>query len=283
MATFFGEVLSVYSRAVEEDEDDLEDENEEDKRIRSEIEQKRSVHVEWCPEVQNSLDVTSEKTLPFSQFLIAVGPNAAGFLSTYVLSSGKWDSIGLVSLWNERSESQQYGVHLQQEAGCVFYKQKECSSVLICQCTLYIAEDQLFPWAEKVFACIQRRGLTVTVLSDAPLSEFKSPNSLYSTTPFLRALRTSAYKTQVSCQLLEQPNIATGLAAAVLSYCQVQKIPAVLYQCYSDVIVPNSITMETYKPALSSLSEIIKLDSCPNADVLKRLLKASEIQSNMYT
>lgn len=40
MATFFGEVLSVYSRAVEEDEEDLE-ENEEDEQIRRELEEKR--------------------------------------------------------------------------------------------------------------------------------------------------------------------------------------------------------------------------------------------------
>lgn len=40
MATFFGEVLSVYSRAVEEDEEELE-ENEEDEQIRRELEEKR--------------------------------------------------------------------------------------------------------------------------------------------------------------------------------------------------------------------------------------------------
>lgn len=40
MATFFGEVLSVYSRTVEEDDDDLSD-NEEDEQIRRELEEKR--------------------------------------------------------------------------------------------------------------------------------------------------------------------------------------------------------------------------------------------------
>lgn len=40
MATFFGEVLPFYSRAVEEDEDDLSD-NEEDEQIRRELEKKR--------------------------------------------------------------------------------------------------------------------------------------------------------------------------------------------------------------------------------------------------
>lgn len=40
MATFFGEVLSVYSRAVEDDGEDL-DEIEEDEQIRRELEEKR--------------------------------------------------------------------------------------------------------------------------------------------------------------------------------------------------------------------------------------------------
>lgn len=40
MATFFGEVLSVYSRAVEEDDEDI-DEDEEDEQIRRELEEKR--------------------------------------------------------------------------------------------------------------------------------------------------------------------------------------------------------------------------------------------------
>lgn len=44
MATFFGEVLSVYSRAVEEDDEELiEEENEEDQEIRRELEEKRYV------------------------------------------------------------------------------------------------------------------------------------------------------------------------------------------------------------------------------------------------
>lgn len=43
MATFFGEVVTVYSRAVDEDDDDEEtlDEDEEDAQIRKELEEKR--------------------------------------------------------------------------------------------------------------------------------------------------------------------------------------------------------------------------------------------------
>lgn len=42
MATFFGEVLSVYSRAVEEDDrEDEDEENDEDAEIRRELDEKR--------------------------------------------------------------------------------------------------------------------------------------------------------------------------------------------------------------------------------------------------
>lgn len=41
MATFFGEVLSVYSRTVEDDDDDDLSDNEEDEQIRRELEEKR--------------------------------------------------------------------------------------------------------------------------------------------------------------------------------------------------------------------------------------------------
>ncbi|KAJ8275986.1 hypothetical protein COCON_G00077380 [Conger conger] len=278
MATFFGEVVSVYSRAVEEDEEDVDNENEEDQQIRREIEQKREVHVNWCPEATQSITNPSDRTVQCSNFVMAVGPNAAGFLSAYVLNSGNWVAVGSVMLWNERSKDSS------QQPSCVIYRQSDCPKVLICQCTCYIAEDQLFQWTEKVFACIQQRGLNVTVLSDCSMAEYKSPDSPFSSgAPFLRALKSSQYGSQPACPLLEQPNIVTGLAAAVLSHCQVQRIPAILYQCYSDVLLPDSLTMETYKPALTPLSKLVKLDTCQSTEILRKLVQFNEAQSNLYT
>lgn len=50
-----------------------------------------------------------------------------------------------------------------------------------------------------------------------------------------------------------------SILSSVLSHCQVHQIPAVLYQCYTDVISPDSITMETFKPALLCLSKLVKV------------------------
>ncbi|XP_017275319.1 proteasome assembly chaperone 1 [Kryptolebias marmoratus] len=278
MATFFGEVLSVYSRAVEEDDEDLE-ENEEDEQIRRELEEKRTVQLQWSPEVSESLKGGNKFSC--SDFVLAVGHNAAGFLSAYVLASSNWDAVGRALVWNERSRAVvgQTG----EESACVFYRHKDSPSVLVCRVTCYIAEDQLFQWTEKVFDCLQTRELNVTVLSDSSVVDYKTADYLCgSSAPFLRSLHTGAFTDQPVCQPLEQPNIVTGLPAAVLNHCQVHRIAAAVYQCYSDVIGPNSVTMETYRPVLTKLGRSVQVDSSPNTDVLRKFVRTAEIQSNLY-
>nr|XP_020454013.1 proteasome assembly chaperone 1 [Monopterus albus] len=278
MATFFGEVLTVYSRAVEEDDESL-DENEEDEQIRRELEEKREVRLHWSPEVSESL--RSGNKLQCSDFVLAVGHNAARFLSVYVLTSANWDTVGHASVWNERSRP--VTGQASEESACVFYRHKENPSVLICQVTCYIAEDQLFQWTEKVFDCLQQRELNVTVLSESSVSDYKTVDYLCSSSsPFMRSLHTGTFRGQPACQSLEQPNIITGLPAAVLNHCQVHCIAAVVYQCYSDITGPDSVTMETYKPALTKLSKPIQCDLSPSTDVLRKSVKTTDIQSNLY-
>ncbi|XP_029923869.1 proteasome assembly chaperone 1 [Myripristis murdjan] len=286
MATFFGEVVSVYSRAVEEDDEEELEEPEEDEEIRRELEERREVRLQWSADVGEMLSSGAAR-LPCSHLILAVGSNAARFLSVFVLHSANWDSVGHAAFWNEMTQtaSGQAGP----EAGCVFYRNKDSPSVLICQMTSYIAEDQLFQWTEKVFGCLQQRALNVTVLCDSPVAEYKSPDYVSSSSvPFLRSLQTSACSGTgprsgtAPCPPLEQPNIVTGLPAAVLSYCQVHHIPAIAYQCYSDVISPDSITMETYKPVLTRLGKVIQLEPLPNADVLRKFVTAADCRSNLY-
>ncbi|KAM4544977.1 proteasome assembly chaperone 1 [Odontesthes bonariensis] len=279
MATFFGEVLSVYSRAVDEDDDEEHEEDAEDEQIRRELEEKREVQLQWSPEVSESL--RSGNKLQCSDFVLAVGHNASSFLSVYVLTPANWDAVGRASVWNERSRA---GTgQNSEESACVFHRHKDNPSVLICQVTCHIAEDQLFQWTQKVFDCLQHRQLSVTVLSDSSVADYKTADYLSSSSaPFLRSLHTTAFSDQPVCQSLEQPNIVTGLSAAVLSHCQVHRIAAVVYHCYSDVIGHDSVTMETYKPVLSKLGKPIQLDPSPSTKVLRKFVQTTEIQSNLY-
>jgi len=272
MATFFGEVVTASSRALDEDEDyddddDLAYEDEEDERIHQELQEKREVQLNWGP----GISAGDSGTVPCSNVIIAVGHNATNFLSAYVLNSVAWEEAGHTSVWKEGKTA-------------VFHRYKDNTSVLICQVTNYVPEDQLFQWTDKVLGCLQKAGLSVTVLSDSPVSDYKTTDMVYSSSsaPFLRCLRTSTSRSQALCRPLEPPNIITGLPAAVLSQCQIHHIPAVVYQCYTDVITPDSITMETYKPLLSSLSKVVKLNPSPSAEILCKYVKSSEIQSNLY-
>ncbi|XP_061659930.1 proteasome assembly chaperone 1 isoform X2 [Syngnathoides biaculeatus] len=270
MATFFGEVLSVYSRAVEEDDEEDLEEDDEDVQIRKELEEKREVHLHWGPEVCDVLK--SGNKLPCSLFILAVGHNASRFLSVYVLASDMWDTVGHASMWNERSRAGSGD-----RSSCVFYRHKDEPSILICQLTCYVAEDQQFQWAEK------HRDLNVTVLSDSSVADYKSADYLCgSSAPFLRSLHTDAFSGPSVCPALEQPNILAGLPAAVLNHCQVHRIPAIVYQCFSDVIGADSVTMEAHKPVLANLGKSIKLNPSPSSDALHKIVRSRDPQSNMY-
>ncbi|CAL8365201.1 unnamed protein product [Lota lota] len=269
MATFFGEILSVHSRAVEEAE---EDENEEDEEILKELDETREVHLEWYQSKSNLMQCTN--------LIIAVGRNAASFLSVYVLTSANWEAVGHASLSN--AGNQNICGQTSIEPACVFYRNKDIPAVILCKISGYIEEDQQFQWTEKVFGCFKQNGLSVTVLSDSPVAEYKNIDyASSSSTPFLLCLQTNSSTKNPPCPLLEQPNIFTGIQAAVLSHCQVNQIPAVAYQCYSDAISPDSITMETYKRAFTSVGDI-KVGPLPSADIINKFIKTNQIQSNLY-
>ncbi|KAJ1112961.1 hypothetical protein NDU88_001221 [Pleurodeles waltl] len=290
MATFFGEVVPVFSRAVddddEEEEEEVTEENEEDLAIRRELERQREVHVSWNSEISPSVETSNVKRFPCSHFVLAVGHNAAGFLSTYVLNSGRWEVAGSAKVWNERcTKSNPRPGSLSTDSSCVFYRMVSDPTILVCQCTSHVAEDQQFQWCEKVFSCMEKTHLKVTVLSTCPVASYKTTESVFTLpVPFLKALSTMEFTQETSCSRLEQPNIVDGLPAAVLSYCQVWQIPAVLYQCYTDAIKLDSITIDAFRPVLSHQNLCsFSTETSNSEEILKKIVTSEEIQSNLYT
>ncbi|CAI9564728.1 unnamed protein product [Staurois parvus] len=222
MATFFGEVLSVFSRAVDdEDEEQEEDEDEEDREIRRELEKKREVTLTWSPETSATIENSPDHRLGCSSLILAVGDNATGFVSSHILSSGSWEVSGSITLWNERCRQQAPGSD-STPSSCTFYRCITDPTVMLCQCSCYVAEDQQFQWCEKVLGCLQKSTLKVTILSTCSVSDYKTTESTYNLpVPFLKALKTNCYTDGTPCGPLEQPNIVDGLPAAVMAYCQV--------------------------------------------------------------
>ncbi|CAN2389513.1 proteasome core complex assembly [Pristimantis euphronides] len=292
MATFFGEVVSVFSRAVEEEDDEEEEEeeeeeelDEEDKEIRRELAQKREVTLTWRCETSAAMENSADPTLPCSRLILAVGDNAAGFLSAYILSSGTWEVVGYIKLWNERCRDHTpKSDATTSPSSCTFYQSVTDPSVMLCLCKSYVAEDQQFQWCEKVFNCLQKSCLKVTVLSTCPVAEYKTTESTHNLpVPFLRVVTTKSYKDRTPCGYLEQPNIVDGLPAAVMAHCQVWGIPAAFYQCYTDITKLDSVTIEAFRPVLSCQSmSRLAAKSEKIQEVLKKTVTTSEVQSNLY-
>uniref|UniRef100_A0A0N8EU78 Proteasome assembly chaperone 1 n=2 Tax=Heterocephalus glaber TaxID=10181 RepID=A0A0N8EU78_HETGA len=288
-ATFFGEVVKTPCRAGAEDDDDEEEEERrrealEDREVRRQLARKREVRL-LRRQTKTALEVSLLEKYPCSKFIIAIGNNAVAFLSSFVMNSGVWEEVGCAKLWNEWCRTMD-AVHMcPTEAYCVFYHLKSNPSVFLCQCSCYVAEDQQYQWLEKVFGSCPKKNMQVTVLTCRHVTDYKTSESTGSLpSPFLRALKTQSFKDPACCSLLEQPNIVHDLPAAVLSYCQVWQIPAILYLCYTDVMKLDLLTAEAFKPVLSSRSlKGLAKDIAHSSETLKKLTTAHEVQSNIYT
>ncbi|XP_040842560.1 proteasome assembly chaperone 1 isoform X1 [Ochotona curzoniae] len=287
-ATFFGEVVKAPCRAGTEDEEDEEEEGRretpEDREVRQQLARKREVRL-LRRQTKTCLEVSLLEKHPCSRFIIAIGNNAVAFLSSFVMNSGVWEEIGCAKLWNEWCRTAD-STHLSPaEAFCVFYQLKGHHSVILCQCSCYVAEDQQYQWLEKVFGSRPRKNMQVTILTSRHVTDYKTSESTGSLpSPFLKALHTKNFEDQLCCSLLEQPNIVHDLPAAVLSFCQVWGLPAVLYLCYTDVMKLDLITVEAFKPLLSSRSFKGLVKNIPQStEILKKLMSTNEVQSNIYT
>ncbi|KAM5281695.1 proteasome assembly chaperone 1 isoform 3-T3 [Ctenodactylus gundi] len=266
-ATFFGEVVKAPCRAGTEDEEEEEEERRrdtpEDREVRRQLALKREVRL-LRRQTKTSLEVSLLEKYPCSKFIIAIGNNAVAFLSSFVMNSGVWEEVGCAKLWNEWCKTTDT-VHLcPPEAYCVFYHLRSNPSV---------------------FGSCPKKNMQVTVLTCRHITEYKTSGSTSSLpSPFLKALKTQHFKEPVCCSLLEQPNIVHDLPAAVLSYCQVWKIPAILYLCYTDVMKLDLVTAEAFKPILSSRSfkGLVK-NIQQSTEMLRKLVTTNEVQSNIYT
>ncbi|NWS14189.1 PSMG1 protein, partial [Pachyramphus minor] len=219
MATFFGEVVVAPSRAGLDEEEEEREETPEDREIRRELEKKRSGRGGGSAAEGGEIDVlwsgVAQEPFVCSRFIVAIGRNAAAFLSSFILDSVCWEVVGVVKLWNEWCRTSSTTNVLPTDSFCLFYRLISDPTVLLCQCSCYVAEDQQFQWLEKVFGSMQKEGLQVTILSTCPVADYKTQEStLTLASPFLKALKTKEFQEQVCCPLLEQPNIVRDLPAA---------------------------------------------------------------------
>ncbi|XP_071113877.1 proteasome assembly chaperone 1-like [Haliotis cracherodii] len=270
MATFFGEILPVTSRAVDDD-----DEDEDDVPVAS------SSFVHWSSKTREEMEKTATKKLPCDTLIIAVGPAATGFTQTFIMQD-RYEILGGVFSGLKDRDIVTLGQQSATDKTCFLYRSLDSPGVVVCQCKTDVTQEQCFSWVEEVLGGFELSSCYVAVLCSLMTSEYKSDIPISElTTPFLRGLKTAHYPASPACAILEQPSMLTGLPAQVMSYCQVHGVKAIVYISYTDSIFLDLPTMKMFKPLLKAtpLKDVVK--SNPQGD--KMLLKIVDQHTSQNT
>lgn len=256
MASFFGEVLPVTSRCGDDD-----DEDEILPQLSSD--ENTNLCLEWmtnfAPEESKSIDTL---ILSFGQCAKALQRLQIldGFERIGVIND---DYGGSTTIAHERKSDDNV---------CILYRSSKLKQTCVCFCPFNIPEYSTLTWCETLINGFTNK-INVTILSSAHISEYKSDSANSEITlPCIRKLSNSSVKSVKECSstrkvaTLPQPNFVSGPAAQMLTYCQVKKIPATLYQMYIETQFMDNIALSSYKKLLETigwnLSEI-SLNSVP--------------------
>ncbi|XP_064596687.1 proteasome assembly chaperone 1-like [Liolophura sinensis] len=274
MATFFGEVLPVHSRAVDDDDDDDE----------TDCVDFCPAVIKWNPDIKGLCeDIQSEKSLACSSMLIAVGPAASGFVHAYLIDNES-EAIAAICTGFTDDDSKLFIPQSPTDKTCRLYRSRQSPKQFTCICNSVVSPEQAFSWTSQLFDHIDLSEAQVAVLSSSVTSEYRTdvPSSEL-TVPFVKALRTQAFTGSPFCPYLEQPNIVNGLPAQILTYLHIRKLKGILYHCYTDTIFLDSRTIKAFKPILTTapFKDSVKVN--PKADEqLKHIVHLHTTSNTLY-
>lgn len=153
---------------------------------------------------------------------------------------------------------------------CYIYRLTSRPEVIVALCNTDVSPEQSYSWTHNLMDKMNVTNVYAAILCTNPVADYKSqlpPGDV--PTPFLRALKTTKFRGTPTCPYLEQPNMITGLPAQIMSYCEVFKIAAVMYVCYTDSKKVDKQTISMYKDVLSSTPlKDVALEK-PNEDEIK--------------
>jgi len=245
MATYFGEILPVYSRAID-DEEDLEDELIPDENLSTEME----IILRFGPR-SVFLDTHETSKLDCQVLIFAVGPIPCAFLQKHCITSND-QPVGVISCGLDmtiRNTLSQQGLT---DNSCFIYQLKKGNELAVIVLWHQSATPaQEFLLTKKLFEKLSIKDLEAFVIATSNFSKYKCLDREGLSIPFVRSLATDVQEAHPVVPVLEVPNIVTGLPANVLTHCQINAIPATLFVSYVEMMVADSINLEAFLPLLS--------------------------------
>lgn len=266
MATFFGEVVELSSRAVP-------DEGEEDSSSF------KAVTLDYIqPEFDDSVKENSGNEVVF----FIIGNVASAFCKSYLLTDDFKKVAEIKARFLGNAESENLGqIFRSINQGCV----------TICEIRENINEEYYFRLAQTVcnmcFSTVVGGNCTVRsiILTSRHTSVYKHSVENVLEGPFIRCLATSQYLTSyptLNASYLLSPNIITGVPAALMTSLEVAQKKAILYVCYSysfDSCAAKSFEKILDNPLITGVK--VRKDSAKKLESLFKLWGQSV--PNLYT
>ncbi|KAL5457217.1 hypothetical protein EMCRGX_G034462 [Ephydatia muelleri] len=156
------------------------------------------------------------------------------------------------------------------------------ATVLVCLHEDELNADHCNTWCEGILTAL--RPEQVLVLQCLPLHEHVDPPA--SASCFLRSLHTSSWRQAPLATFLEAPNIIKGEAAAILTQCEMNELPAALIVLYGSPSQSGLESVNALHPLLSNVlirDAVRKMSPSKAAPIIKALLrKPNEDFSHLY-
>jgi len=271
--SFYGEVLPLSSRAVDEEEDE---EDYETSTFSSSV-------LRWSPDVRDSIE--KDGGLACNVLVVAIDPVATGFVQTHFL----WDSdnvqrIGVICSGLTDNSVNSLDQEDFTDETCYIYRLQNEPSILFCQCNTKVQPEQAHSWVQQLFGGIKAVHTYVAVLSHKSVNDYRCEiTSSQLKVPFLKALKTTHFQGAPLCGYLEQPNIIDGLPAQIMTYCQVRGISAVYYTCYTENMYIDTMSLTEFSKltTVTPFKDIYKPNPRSDQD-MRRLVEISNNSNTLY-
>jgi proteasome assembly chaperone 1 len=215
----------VFSRAVDDDDDDDDDSKSDSDHLRS----------------PQSVFVMSDKIkdVQCEALIIAVGLETSEYVEHYIITAESADIVGTVTT--------------DQIECCHVWRLHSHPDTLIAVCPTDVKPHHTFSITQQLLSAVCTPKSCIYIVMALSVANYRSastPGDLPSC--FVRTLSTSASRLEARHPTLEQPNIVTGLAAQVVSYCEVHLMQCLLSICFADAVACKSDVMNVCQKIFQS-------------------------------
>ncbi|XP_060571817.1 proteasome assembly chaperone 1-like [Ruditapes philippinarum] len=273
MASFFGEIIQSRSRAVDEDEDELD------------CPTISTTNIRWSPVVRAEVLKKPDGKLPCQSLIIAIGPAASAFAQSYILTENYY-VVGALFSGLEDTDINTFDQLSPTDKTCYIYRCRQIPDAFLCLCKTDVSPEQSYSFTEQLFSCISSDSphFYMSILCSCMTSEYKSDVPVSDMNPpFLRSLKTNKFPGTPLGPYLEQPNLVSGLPAQLLTYAQMKDLKTVLYICYTDSVYPDYASIRIFHPLLQSTPIRDLIQENPRAEeALKKIVELYSVQNVMY-